>query len=465
MTPSPAFARLLPRVMPARTLIGAADPWRWTVAAGWIALTAAVLVYIALFGRNSPWTDEWTQLAPLVGEQPVLPWLWEPHNEHRFPLPRLAWYALHQIASNDFRAGMVASALAMSAASWALLNATRTVRGRSHPADLLLAALLLHLWHCENWLLGYQVAFTLPAAFTAGVLALAVRPVPTPSRIAAAGWLTVLVALCGGAGVVLTGPLAAWVLFAGMLTARQSTRPVRAALAAIFPLTVLAVYVWLYLSAMQPNPDPTLAAAGWWDRAVVAVAVVASGMGGGGKLLWPATGVLAIGTLGAAGFALIRAMWSNPTERVRAAGTGAVMAAGAAVAAAIGVGRAGIGLDAGFAYRYAVFGALPLAACYFALLLYGPRRFAPAGRTVSIIAAIGVVGFSLAPAWSYGGVVRYRQVVLLTAIKSGATPEAIAAHCVTHVLSPSDTPELRAALTDGLRLLERHRIGWYRGLK
>ena len=39
-----------------------------------------------------PWADEWSHVAILSRDRPVsLAWLWEQHNEHRFPLAKLFW--------------------------------------------------------------------------------------------------------------------------------------------------------------------------------------------------------------------------------------------------------------------------------------------------------------------------------------------------------------------------------------
>jgi hypothetical protein len=189
--------------------------------------------------------------------------------------------------------------------------------------------------------------------------------------------------------------------------------------------------------------------------------VLAGGLGPFGKDVWPGSAVV-VGLFAAAGLLLLRARWTDPAEQVRAAGLGFVGVAGLAVAAAVGIGRAGTGPEVGFASRYAVFGVLPLVAAYFALLLYGPARFAAVGRAVGVIVAILVICFAVPPGLTYGDSVRYRQRELYYAVKSGASPDEVAARCVTRVLSPNDTPTNRAALADGLRVLERHHLGCYR---
>ena len=40
-----------------------------------------------------------------VGREPVLPWLWAQHNEHRLPLPRAVFLTMFRV-THDFRTGM-----------------------------------------------------------------------------------------------------------------------------------------------------------------------------------------------------------------------------------------------------------------------------------------------------------------------------------------------------------------------
>ncbi len=156
-------------------------------------------------------------LAELVGERPAAGWLAEAHNEHRFPLPRFLWLACHRLTGFDFCVPLLLSAALVSAAALAFVAAARTTRGRSRVADQLLPALLLHLGHWENWLIGYQLAFTVSVAAVAFVLASAASGCVNPTACAAA---TAALALCGGAGVLLALPVALWVGWAAVRTRR-----------------------------------------------------------------------------------------------------------------------------------------------------------------------------------------------------------------------------------------------------
>src|SRR5262245_52935526 len=81
----------------------------WFVGAVWLAAFAAAVGFVARFARDCPIQDEWVLVGPLLGEEPLFPFLWQQHNEHRFPLPRLVWVGLFRLAGESFRAGIFAT--------------------------------------------------------------------------------------------------------------------------------------------------------------------------------------------------------------------------------------------------------------------------------------------------------------------------------------------------------------------
>ena len=62
--------------------------------------------------------------------EPLGPWLWAQHNEHRLPLPRLVYYGLFQI-THDFRTGSLLQIGCCSATSLALMSLAAHLRGRA----------------------------------------------------------------------------------------------------------------------------------------------------------------------------------------------------------------------------------------------------------------------------------------------------------------------------------------------
>ena len=76
---------------------------------GFLALT--VVLYIAEYGHNVPYYDGWSMVDVLRGTQPVdAAWLWQAHNDHRIPIPKMVLLALYHLSGWDFRVGMYANA-------------------------------------------------------------------------------------------------------------------------------------------------------------------------------------------------------------------------------------------------------------------------------------------------------------------------------------------------------------------
>src|SRR5262249_55502982 len=145
----------------------------------------------------------------LFGEKPIGPWLWELHNEHRFPLPRLIYVGLFR-ATGDLRAGCLVSLFGISLTAAGLMHLARRVRGRASLTDAVFPLLLIHVGQGENLYMGYQLAFMLTAALAAGLLAVIVWPSPALAHASGSdsfrrgllatllGWLLLT---CGAAGL------------------------------------------------------------------------------------------------------------------------------------------------------------------------------------------------------------------------------------------------------------------------
>ena len=431
--------------------------WRFVVG-GWLLLSLSLLIFVLLFGQNSPLSDEWAFLPELTGEKPFLQWLWEAHNEHRFPLPRLVWVAVHRASGYDFRAPMVLSVILMAGTTLALLTAVRNVRGRAHAADLLIPALLLHFGHWENVLIGYQLAFTIPAATTGllvATLASATHPV-SAGKLSACGFAIITLALCGGPGLLLSLPLATWMAFHAVQYRRY----------ALFPFPLLAFAYAVGYLILKQHSTLALPHSRWEEKATTAIEVLACGMGGAGRKAWPLSGIViaAFWLVGVVG--LLRVVFTRPgTTRQAALVLLAVLAGVLGIAAAIGISRTGVDAQAGFSSRYALFPALGLATLYVASVkfLTGPKlpHLAPAG----VLLALVIVALSSRQGIDYGQYYRHATRSMQYRVRQGDRPEDLAHTNVTTVFAGEDTPQTRQWMLDGLHVLARHRIGVFRPAK
>jgi hypothetical protein len=107
------------------------------------------LVFVATYGANVPYGDDWWGwLPPIHKGQPItLSWLWSRHGdttEHRYPMQKLLLVGLYRI-TGDVRGGMVFDVLILGALAFALILAARRVRGRSSYADAFFPLVLLNL--------------------------------------------------------------------------------------------------------------------------------------------------------------------------------------------------------------------------------------------------------------------------------------------------------------------------------
>src|SRR4029077_1188220 len=69
----------------------------------WALMFLAAMAFVATYGRNAPFWDDWEILVPaLAGKQPITAtWLWETYHEHRLPLPKLILLGLGKLTDCD----------------------------------------------------------------------------------------------------------------------------------------------------------------------------------------------------------------------------------------------------------------------------------------------------------------------------------------------------------------------------
>jgi hypothetical protein len=323
----------------------------WLPAAVWLALTVAALGFVGTFGHDLPWADEWEFVPAVVGDEPLGQWLWRQHNEHRLPLPRLAWLVATRTAG-DFRGGMVVQVLILSGTALLMMAAAVRLRGGLHWADVFFPLTLLHWGHAENLLMGYQLCFVLVSAATAGLAVTATVATPA-NRFRTGLWViafTAVLTLCGAGGLMVALPACGWLVYLGVAEARAGN-PGRGTLL-IAAVVAVAGYFWLYFTDYRRpdhHPSPAL---GFHSVAVFAE-VIAVGCGIAVEWIWPAAAVATLVCIGLATqrFAVLLRI---PKGRPMAVGGLAVLAGVLLVAAAVGLSRGPMGFDMGLWPRYAV---------------------------------------------------------------------------------------------------------------
>ncbi|MFN2431366.1 MAG: hypothetical protein ABR599_00835 [Gemmatimonadota bacterium] len=347
------------------------------VLGAWLLMTLWALAFVARYGVNLPYDG--VTVPVLSGDEPLTAeWLWSQHNEHRLPVTKLLMWGLARLTESDFRAPLFVSVLLLSVATLILLATAARLRGRPDYADAFFPLALLHLGHYENLLWDIQLFFVSSVVLVLVFLAVVARPPPEWSRGAAIvlGSSVLLLTLHGAIGLAFVPPLAAWLLVAGVARtrARGRTGPGWLLVAAgLLTAAAVVIYFQNYERPLHHPPSP-----GIRQTLVVALQVLSMALGTAAVPLWPFSGLALIILLGSSAALPAWALLRTSRERLRAAGLLAVVAAVAALALAIGHGRAALGSGPGFSSRYALLSIGALCACYLAWGIYArprPARF------------------------------------------------------------------------------------------
>jgi hypothetical protein len=425
----------------------------------WGVMTAALLGYVAAFARDVPWWDDWDFVPVLSGNEPATAaWLWERHNEHRLPVPKLIHLALAAPAGPDFRAGPYVSALALAAGALALILAARRLRGHTSCADALFPLVLLHWGQYDNLVWSFQVQFVSSTVLFLVALALMVtaRKEALTRRGLVVGLCGLALPFCGANGAALAPALGLWLAGAAVVCWRDG-RWRALGLGAAAALVAGAVAL-SFAGYSRPALHPPTPGVGPGLLSALLVLLMADGPAGavrGGPLV----GLFALLLALTAGVALARAAVAGRVDRLRGlallAGLGAVIALGVGV----GWGRAGLHADhpgaiTGVSRYVTLMAPIPCCAALACALLR--RRLVP---YLLLAAAAVMLPANTGLGW---GAARWRAGVLdqLTEdARRGVAPRQ---------LSETYRPVVHAVdadlLAERLTMLRRARLGPYRGL-
>jgi hypothetical protein len=426
----------------------------------WALLLLAALAYVASYGRNVPFWDDYSVVPVLAGEAPApAAWLWQQHSEHRVPLQKLVILLLLRATGADFRSGMVFSVLLLGAAALALSWTARQLRGRWSPADAFFPLLLLFGAHCFNVLNCWQVTLTLPTALACALLAVIVLRGArlAPGAALLVGCCLALLFLCGALGLPFVLPFGLWLGYAG--TRRWRAAEPHAHRDATLFLALAAgalLLVPLYFAGYrQPTYNP--ASPGLRESLRTSLQFLSVSLGSGARKGWevagPAPGLAVLGLIVPSVVCLAVAWWGRPDERLRAAGLLAFLGAMALLALGVGHGRAGSGPEAGLVIRYVTLAVPALLCLYYVWQLYGPPAVRPRVQA-ALCAFAGLLFLLNVPvAFKYGGS-QYR-------IKAGFERD-LRDGVPVYLLVKRHTPAIHPnqdVLAESLRLLRRAGVG------
>ncbi len=367
---------------------------RWA-AAGFVWGTWALMVILALgfinnYGLLAPYIDDWEYVPYVTGAAPVTTtYLWEQHNEHRIPLPKLILLALLKLTRFDLHSGMYFQAVVLAGMAFAMIWVARKLRGWTSYTDAVIPVLLLSWGRCEELIWSWEVSFTLPALLISVAFLILIRRQQLTFRAAVAlGVCLILLPLCGAPGLPFVVLLGLWLGWLGVRAWRSEGKPREGLVLIALPAAALAL-TGFYFVGFESHPGSYSAVPHPTIQAIVRTTLEAAGMtfGRASEHVWPFAGValVVLMSLGAAALAVV--WYQEPAERPRALGWFLFLGAAAGLAVCIGRGRASNVDYTGMAFEYRYMTLMLPAAygLYFLGCVYRPMslgRFAQAGLCV-----------------------------------------------------------------------------------
>ena len=387
-----------------------ADPDAWAARFVWIAWVSSLLLalaYVGKYGSHLPYRDDRAWLPVMSGVRPLtLGWLWEQQNEHRVPLPKLAYYLLGRLGGCDFRAGMVVNVALLGALSFGLLRAIRAARGRLQYPDAFVPLVVLSLGQaeCLLWTSALNlVAGTAAAGLFLILLAGAGRRI-SPRRAVLMAACLVPMPLLGAGGLVFVPALSPWVAAVAALHCRAADAPARRRGMAALGLVGAAVLLCgLYFVGYHGVPGPAPARSKPAAALSCGLQMLSLFFGPGENRTWRWKAYLVLGLLAASGRLWADAWRRRPGERGVLLGHLAFLLAAVGLVVAVAWGRADYGVGAGFAGRYVTL-MLPMSC---GLYVFWGRYAGGAGvRTVLLLLAVAFLGANYHEGVRHGRTVR-----------------------------------------------------------
>lgn len=192
----------------------------------WLVLAFTPGWFVHTQATRYPLMDEWDILREWIQADSLWDAIGMHHNVHRYPLTKLVWLGTAWAAGWNFGAPQYLTLGFLAATALMPLWTARGLRGRSHPVDVLLPALLLHLGNAFNLQMGYQVGFVLFCYGVSGWLWCAGRL----AQGGGSGWVVgscffmLLMTPCGSFGVLFSPVVVFWLLFLARQTRFQHIR-------------------------------------------------------------------------------------------------------------------------------------------------------------------------------------------------------------------------------------------------
>lgn len=424
----------------------AAETFCWAV---WATLLLIAVRILVTQTSNIPMYEDWYMVPSFAGlENNFVAWLWEQHNEHRVPVPKLILLAILKLTGGNFKACMAANLAFLAAISAALMVAVKSGRGgRARFSDALFPVVFLNAGHWENMFWAWEMTFVLSVVL--GCIPLVVLAARRPLNTVRALWLgfsLVAAPLCGATGILYVPLLTMWSAYTGLklLRAGGPKRVVWILLVcSILTVAVCGVYFVNYIRPEWIGPRPTGAAA---LRA--ASQVLALAFGPVARSLWTLLVAVTLILLLVAGQCLLTALRrAYEPERSRILGLVAFFLTTLFYAAATGYGRADVvaGTYGGFPVRYCLLAVPVLCVAYIAIDQFGTSSLTRHLPSMICIAVLVLLPFNMAQGYAWAEYFKPEVRGIREDIQRGMPSQEIAERHNGYLMdwiSPQDLAEL-----------------------
>jgi hypothetical protein len=417
----------------------------WSV---WLIILTAMLGLAVSYTVNIPWADEWDYASVLGGARPIsFALLWEQHNEHRVPLPKLIWFLSLRLSHYNFRALSFFHILAFAGLSAGLVVYAKFVRGWTAYSDAFFPLLVLNPAHYQNLLWAWQIAFILPVLLIGVLLLVIVRTIVrdnsfTWKSIVIASACLILLPLCGAVGLVFGPVLSLWVGYVALSHWESPERLSRhkrlLLLAAVCIVILLAV---LYLHGLE-KPQQIPPTPGFAASLRASLEFLSGSFGFHAGLAWPSIGLAMLILILASAAIVLTAVVRQTQARLSSIGFLLFLGAGCLLALSIGVGRAGFGVGAGLQPRYVTL-ALPALLCvYFVWLAYTPLAVSRVIQIVLFAVVLMLLPISVREALAFRQLRLQQAEAFRTDLQSGMAATALVQRHATTLLDHfADSPD------------------------
>ncbi|MBM4268252.1 MAG: hypothetical protein FJ144_16845 [Deltaproteobacteria bacterium] len=419
----------------------------------WTAALAAAFYYVARYANDLPYRDEWQMVTVATDGCPGEPsWFFKHNNEHRIPLPKLVYCGLMAVSGGDFRAGTLLSVAMFGAVAAGLMIVVSRFRGRVALQDAFFPLLLLHWGHAENFVLSFQIAFTIPIALAAAAAGVILSDRARESSLASSFVVAcaVLMPWCSVVGLALAPALVPWLIWSG--TAAWRARTTRGRRLAVLLWSGAAICEASIVFLLMNFPRSRLPSPGLASDARLLAHLVLQALGPTALQFPVAYGAIVLGVAAAIFRAVVRSLIAAPREGRRAIGLLLFVGAVLALLAGLAHGRSLMALTASPANRYVSIGIL-LYLGLFLLAALAPGAWATRLQVALAMLVVSSTPGSYALGRDFGATLSARLEPVFADVRAGVSPAMLAERHVERVLCSGGPRRLARQMS---RLCDAH---------